>query len=271
MDSANQNINVGEAAGSFLNGLPTSEREISRQVVYQFVRWFGWKRPLVRLTAPEIANYAKRLSSSDTDHAKKLDLVRDFLAHAKKAGWTKSNLALHLKAKKGKGKATSRSRQASPETIALTQHGYDEMKKELEALKSKRPQIIDDIRRAAADKDFKENAPLAAAREDLSYLEGRMKKLDETLKSAVLIGDQPRMTHKASIGDGITLLDLVSGEEFNYTIVSPREVNPAKGKISNASPIGKAIIGRAQGDTIEIKVPAGRLRYKIKQVGSGQT
>ena len=145
------------------------------------------------------------------------------------------------------------------------------MKKELTALKSKRPQIIDEIHRAAADKDFKENAPLAAAREDLSHLEGRVKNLEETLKSAVLIGDQPKITLKASIGDGIVLLDLVSGEELNYTIVSPREVNPAKGKISNASPIGKAIIGRAQGDTIEIKVPAGRLRYKIKQVGSGQT
>ncbi len=275
MNSANQNMDLGEAAGNFLAGLPASEREISRLVVYQFVRWFGWKRPLVRLTAPEIANYAGRVSSSDTDHVKKLDLVRDFLAHAKKAGWTKSNLSLHLKAKKGKGKgkskATSQSRQASPETIALTQHGYDEMKKELAALKSKRPQIIDEIHSAAADKDFKENAPLAAAREDLSYLEGRILKLEETLKSAVLIGDQPRVTHRASIGDGIILLDLVSGEEFNYTIVNPREVNPAKGKISNASPIGKAIIGRAQGDTIEIIVPAGRLRYKIKQVGAGQT
>lgn len=273
MNSANQNMNVGEAAGSFLAGLPTDEREISRQIVNRFVRWFGWKRPLMKITAPEIANYAKRLSSSDTDHVKKLDLVRDFLSHAKKTGWTRSNLALHLKAGKGKGKAkaTSQQRHASPETIALTQHGYDEMKKELAVLKSKRPQIIDDIRRAAADKDFKENAPLAAAREDLGYLEGRMKKLEETLKSAVLIGDQPRVTHKASIGDGIILLDLVSGEELSYTIVSPREVNPAKGRISNASPIGKAIIGRDQGDTIEVKVPAGRLRYKIKQVGPGQT
>ncbi len=224
----------------------------------------------MRLTAPEIANYAGRVSSSDADHVKKLDLVRDFLAHAKKAGWTKSNLAIHLKAKKGKGKATSRSRQASLETISLTQHGYDEMKKELVALKSKRPQIIDEIHRAAADKDFRENAPLAAAREDLSYLEGRIKKLEEMLKSAVLISDQPKVTPKAGIGDGIVFLDLASGEELRYTIVSPREVDPAKGKISSASPIGKAIIGRAQGDIIEIKVPAGRLRYQIKQVGAGR-
>lgn len=270
MDSANQSMNLGEAAGSFLAGLPASEREISRQVVYRFVRWFGWERPLVGLTAPEIANYARRVSSSDTDHVKKLDLVRVFLAHAKKAGWAKSNLALHLKAKKSKPKATSWSRQASPETISLTQHGYDEAKKELAALKSKRPQIIEEIHRAAADKDFKENAPLAAAREDLSYLEGRIKELEETLKSAILIGDQPKLTLKAGIGSSIVLLDLVSGEELHYTLVSPREVDPVRGKISSASPIGKAVMGRAQGDIIEITVPAGRLRYQIKQVGGRQ-
>ena len=72
------------------------------------------------------------------------------------------------------------------------------------------------------------------------------------------------------IGSNIVLLDLASGEELHYTIVSPREVDPVKGKISSVSPIGKAIIGRSQGDAIEIKVPAGRLRYKIKQVGYEQ-
>ena len=271
MGGANQNVNLGEAADSFLAGLSASEKEINRQVIYRFVRWFGWKRPLGRLTAPEIANYAGRVSSSETDHVKKLDLVRDFLVHAKKAGWTKGNLALHLKAKKGKGKATSWSKQTSPEAIALTQHGYTQMKQELVALKSKRPQIVDDIHRAAADKDFRENAPLAAAREDLSHLEGRIKKLEEMLKSAVLIGDQPKITHKISVGSSIVLLDLTSGEEMHYTIVNPREVAPAKGKISSASPIGKAIIGMDQGDSIEIKVPAGRLNYKIKRVGSEQT
>jgi transcription elongation factor GreA len=145
------------------------------------------------------------------------------------------------------------------------------MEKEMAVLKSKRPQIIDEIRRAAADKDFRENAPLAAAREDLSYLEGRIKKLEEMLKSVVLIDDQPKLIPKAGIGSSILLLDLVSGEELHYTIVSPGEVDPAKGKISNASPIGKAINGRTQGDTIEIKVAVGRLCYKIKQVGAGQT
>ena len=271
MVRAQQNMNLDKVAGRFLGSLPVGERETSRQVIYRFVRWFGWERPLAGLTAPEIANYAERVSSSDTDHVKKLDLIRNFLAHAKKAGWTKGNLAIHLKVKKGKPKATSGPRQVLPETISLTQHGYAQMKKELTTLKSRRPHIIDEIHRAAADKDFRENAPLAAAKEEFGHLEGRIKELEEALKSAVFIGDQPKLTPKAGIASSIILLDLASDEELHYTIVNPREVNPAKGRISSASPIGKAIMGRAQGDIVEITVPAGRLRYKIKQVGGRQT
>jgi transcription elongation factor GreA len=63
------------------------------------------------------------------------------------------------------------------------------------------------------------------------------------------------------------LTDLASDEQLSYTIVSPREVDPARGRISSASPIGKAIIGKGPGDVIEISVPAGRLRYRIEQVG----
>ena len=73
MVRAQQNMNLDKVAGRFLGSLPVGERETSRQVIYRFVRWFGWERPLAGLTAPEIANYAERVSSSDTDHVKKLD------------------------------------------------------------------------------------------------------------------------------------------------------------------------------------------------------
>lgn len=263
-------MKLGEAVGYFLASLTSGEREAGRQVIHRFARWFGWQRPLAGLTAPEIAKYAQRVSSSDPDQVKKLDLVRAFLAQAKKEGWTKSNLAVHFRGKKRKVKAASWSRQATPKTVPLTQPGYAQMKQDLKALKNRRLQTIDEIRRAAADKDFRENAPLAAAKEELSYIEGRIRGLEETLKSAVLIDNQPRVAPVISIGDSISLLDLASGKELYYTVVSPKEVDPLKDRISSASPIGKAIIGRAEGDIIEITAPAGRLRYKIGQVGHKQ-
>ncbi len=150
--------------------------------------------------------------------------------------------------------------------IELTRQGYDELESELNALKDKRPELIEQIRRAAADKDFKENAPLTAAREQRGHLEGRIKELEATLKAAKVIEEQSKEGPKISIGDRLILQDLASGEELNCQIVNPREVNPAQGKISSASPLGSALIGRGEGEAVEIAVPAGRLRYQVKQI-----
>ena len=265
-NSSNQNPSLGETASRFLASLPPGEGEMSQQEVYKFVRWYGWERPLAGLTAPEVANYAERLSS-DTDYIKKLELIRAFLVYAKKEGWSKSNLAAHLKTRKGKTRLQPLAKRGSPGAITLTQQGYAELEAELAALKDKRPQAIDEMRRAAADKDFRENAPLEAAREQRGQLEGRIRRLEKALKSASIIGEKQGVTLKVSIGDSVILRDLAGGEELRYMIVNSTEVNPTKGKISNASPIGKAIIGRGQGEVVEVKAPVGKLRYQIKQIG----
>jgi len=265
-NSDSQNPSLSETASRFLAKLSPSEREVSQQEVYKFVRWYGWERPFAGLTAPEVANYAERLSLSDTDYSKKLEQIRGFLTYAKKEGWSKTNLATHLKAKKGKGEPQPSAKRGLPETIPLTSEGYAELEAELATIKSKRPQLIEEMRRAAADKDFRENAPLAAAREKRGHLEGRIKELEETLKAAVIIDGKQESTLKTGIGDSLILSDLTSGEELRYIIVNPREVDPTQNKISSASPIGKALIGQGEGEIVEVAVPAGKLRYQIKQI-----
>ena len=262
----NQSPNLGEAAGHFLTKSSSQEKETSQQEVYRLVRWYGWERPFAGLTAPEVAKYAEQLSSSDTDYAKKLEIIRAFLAYAKKQGWSKTNLATHLKTKKPKTTVPTSRRRGSPQTISLTQQGYAELEAELTELKRKRQEVIEDIRRAAADKDFRENAPLDAAREQKGHIEGRILELEEALKAAVIISGKEKSTHKAGIGDSLVLRDLASNEELHYTLVDPREVDPTKGKISSISPIGKALVGRGEGEIIEIAVPAGKLRYQITQL-----
>jgi len=96
-------------------------------------------------------------------------------------------------------------------------------------------------------------------------LEGRIKELEETLKSAVVIDEKQKTTLTVGIGDSIVLCDLDSGEELRYTLVGPSEVDPTRGKISSASPIGRAVIGRGQGEIVEVAAPAGKLRYQVKQ------
>ena len=110
MNGDSQNLSLGEAASHFLANLPPGEGVVSQQEVYRFVRWYGWERPLAGLTASEVANFAERLSLSDTDYIKKLELIRAFLVYVKKEGWSKINLSTHLKAKKAKAKLPSSSK-----------------------------------------------------------------------------------------------------------------------------------------------------------------
>jgi transcription elongation factor GreA len=257
-------LNLEEAAGNFLARLSPAVREASQPEVYRFVRWFGKERTLGGLLAPEIANYAEGMSPSDTDYDRKMETIRSFLAYAKKAGWSKSNLATHLKARKGKGSALTKV-QGTRQSISLTRDGYDRMQAELAELKQRRIEITEEVRRAAADKDFRENAPLHAAREQKGHIEGRIKELEETLKLAVVI-EEKATTLKVTIGDGVVLYDERTDRELECIIVHPTEVDSAKGRISCESPIGRAIMGRGEGEVVEVTAPAGKLRYVIKRI-----
>ena len=267
MVNANGNSpSLSDAAGYFLATLSSGERETSHQEVNRFVRWYGRESHFTGLKASEIANYAERLSLSDTDYLKKLELIRAFLSYVKKQGWSKTNLAVHLKTRKTKTGIQSSVRKKQRESIALTQQGQAKMEAELAGLKNKRLEVIDEMRRAAADKDFRENAPLDAAREQRGYLEGRIRELEETLKAATAIDNVKVPALKVHIGSKVCLSDMTSGEELRYMLVSPREVDVTRGKISSVSPIGKALIGRGEGDIIEVTAPAGKLRYQVKSV-----
>ena len=266
MNNDSQNLSLGEAVSRFLTKLSPGERNASQQEVYRFVRWYGGGRPFAGLTAPEIAKYAEQLSLSDTDYIKKFELIRAFLVYTKKEGWTSTNLAIHLRVRKGKALLRASPGRGAPETISLTQRGYAELEAELATLKNKRPEAIAEIHRAAADKDFRENAPLEAARQEHGQLEGRIRELEGTLKSAIVIDEKRKVTPKVGISDTVILCDLASGEELRYTLVDPREIEPTEGKISILSPIGKAIIGQGQGEVVEVTTPTGKLRYQIKQV-----
>ncbi len=265
MNGMTRKLSLGEAASNFLASLPPEDRAISQQEIYSFVRWYGWGRPFAELTAPEIAKYAERLSLSDRDYVRKFELIRSFLVYAKKEGWCKGNLAVHLKARKGKTGASS-TRQKLPKAVSLTRQGHAKLEAELAALKSKRSEAIEEIRKAAADKDFRENAPLEAAREQHGWLEGQIREIEAALKSGVVIAENHKAVFKANIGDTVILGDIVSGEELSYTIVSSKEADPTQGKISSGSPLGKMVVGRAEGEIIEVAAPAGKLHYQIKKI-----
>ena len=252
------NVTLAEAVADFLTSLSLQDREKTQAEIYKFVKWLGLHSKVDELSPVDIANYAEQITPLS------IKPVKSFLTYVQKRGLTHQNLATHIRAKKTSSKISA-SAQGSQAQAALTLQGYAKLEEELANLKSQRSSVIEEIRKAAADKDFRENAPLEAAREQKSHLEGRIEELESTLKLAKVMGES-QDTSKITIGDTISLCDLLSGKKLNYTLVDPHEANPTKGKISVASPIGKALLDKETGQTIEIAAPAGAFSYLIEAI-----
>ena len=262
-----KNPTLGSAADAFIGSLPARERTVSRHELAKFVSWFGSHHLLNGLTGAEVAHYADRVSMGHADAAAKLEPIRNFLHYAKKQGWTKNNLATNFKARKTTGLrvAPVHVTKEISDIVQITQQGMDDLKAELDELIAKRPALIEEIQKAAADKDFRENVPLHAAREARGHLEGRIMELEVMLKTAVLV-EEGTKSRRVNVGDTIVLRNTETAEERKYTLVSPREVDAARGRISSMSPIGQAVVNHEQGDTVTVVAPAGKTRYQIKTV-----
>lgn len=151
--------------------------------------------------------------------------------------------------------------------IYLSRDGYDKIQGELEELKTvKRPELSKKISEARDFGDLKENAEYHAAKEALALLEARIAKLEETLRRAKVIKKDDITDEHVSIYTTVKLLDLQREVEREYTLVSNEESNFQENKISTVSPVGKALLGKKRGETVEIKVPAGLLKYKILDI-----
>jgi len=265
-DTSSVDLNLGQAAAQFLLKLASEDRLKAQQEIYKFVRWYGEERRISDLTIPEVANYTDQITSSTTEVAEKLAIVKRFLTYSHKQKLTTTNLASHLKPKKTPPKSTTHLRRHRRRTVSLTEQGYASLQAELASLKNERPRIVEELKKAAADKDFRENAPLDAARERQAYVEGRIKELEATIKTAAVMTEEQTAITEAFIGDTVVLIETASGEETHYTLVDTREADPTQGKISVESPMGQALLGKTKGEKVEVKAPAGILNYTIKDI-----
>jgi transcription elongation factor GreA len=261
-----EDVSLMDAARSFLATLSDDERIASQAEVERFVRWCGADRRCSQLRASEVANYADTLAGGVADPSRRAEAVKRFLAHVKKSGLTSTNLGTHLRLRKGAA-APVASRGPAPKRMELSQEQRAAMETELALLKAQRPRIIQDIARARADKDFRENAPLDAARQEQAYIEGRIRELEATLEHAVAVEERAAPAGDAvEIGSRVVLRNLASGAESIYTLVRPGEVNAAEGRISYESPVGRALLQQRAGEEVEVSVPSGTLRFRIERV-----
>jgi transcription elongation factor GreA len=151
--------------------------------------------------------------------------------------------------------------------IVLTPEGYEKLKNEIDYLSTdKRREVADRIRVAREFGDIAENAEYDDAKNEQALLEHRIATLEDRLRAARVISKREVTTDVVSVGSRVRLRDVNAKKTFEYHIVGSAEADPAENKLSNESPVGKAIIGRKKGETVEVSAPRGAMKFKILDI-----
>jgi transcription elongation factor GreA len=282
---AETGMTVAEAIHEYLSSLSEGDRAAQQADLQRFLRWLPSDARLDRLRGEEIERYQEQIERSGADQTR-LEPVRTFLTGAHKRHWTEFNFGKLIKLKRA-SKSTARkplttrlsdysaSANAQPsaangdEIAQITPEGYDELKKELEYLTTeKRAEIAHALAEARIDKDFRENAPFDAAKQHQAEVETRINYLQRIIATAQIV-DPRQNGGRIGIGASIVLRDLTHDEEeVSYTLVGTSEANPRAGKISIASPVGRALIDRRVGETVEVEAPQGVILYRVERIES---
>ena len=155
----------------------------------------------------------------------------------------------------------------SSKEVVLTQSGLKKLEEELSYLKSvKRREVASRIKTATSFGDLSENSEYEDAKNEQAFIEGRIITVEKMLRNARLIDDNEVSKEVVGFGTTVIIKDLNESEEMEFTIVGSAESDPSNNKISNESPVGKAIFGASPGDIFEVKVPAGTIRYQVMEI-----
>jgi len=151
--------------------------------------------------------------------------------------------------------------------VILTKEGYEKLKQEIEFLSTeKRREVAERIRVAREFGDIAENSEYDDAKNEQALVEHRIATLEERLLSARVIEKKDIAKDVVSVGSKVKLRDVTAKQTVEYHIVGSAEANPAQNKLSNESPVGKAIIGHKKGETVEVTAPRGAMKYKILEI-----
>jgi transcription elongation factor GreA len=151
--------------------------------------------------------------------------------------------------------------------VILTPEGYEKLKQEIDTLQTdKRREVAERIRIAREFGDIAENAEYDDAKNEQAMLEHRIAQLEERLLSARVITKKEISKDVVSVGSKVRVKNMDANKTFEYHIVGSAEANPSENKLSNESPVGKAIIGHKKGDVVEVSAPRGALKFKILEI-----
>lgn len=260
-------VTASEALAHF-EGFMATEPEKLREglpLITAFLESFGLDRSMDELEGPDITEYVRE---NPPESQGDLEPLRAFLAYCSRLAFTETNLVPYLQLGSAAGGARGgqgANAELGGEAFYVTLDGLKRLEAQLQDEKAKRPLIADKLREAMADKDFRENAPLDAARDEQAHLEMRIRDLEFKVRNAVII-DVESKGGRANVGSVVKVMNLKTNKEQEFTLVSPTEVDPKAGKISIQSPVGLAVMNHVEGDEVTVNAPSGPMPLRITEI-----
>jgi transcription elongation factor GreA len=256
-------VTIGDLVSNYIQSLKLGKKEAQNDLA-KFVRWIGGNRLLFDVSPSELEDYSSKEGMSDPDSLR-LKTLRNFLNYAKEIGVIDGNMAIHVKIRRTNKKVRNSSAILEITRPQLTQEGYSAIELRLEHVQGELLLAADEVKKAAADKDVKENAPLEAAREHLGKLDAERRDLQDTILTAQILSSDIT-GGSAHQGGKVKLKDLSNGRTASWMLVDAREASLADQKLSISSPVGKAVLGYYAGQEFIVETPGGIVNYKLLEV-----
>ena len=267
--TAPEGYTVHDAITEYVMSIPDEKKRSIHPELTKFARWLGSTNTLDSLRPSDISPYSETFGASASDTNKqRVTAVKDFLNYIKKKGYVDVSLAPHIRVRKPTiNSPRSGAMRRRNSEVQITQQGYDEMVNRLEVLRVETIRLAEEIERAAASGDVRENSPLEAARENQGMVQAQINRLESTLKVATIIDESERKaSDHVQIGSWVRLSKDGTDMTVDYQVVAANEANPLRNKISDISPVGSAILGNKIGDVVIVKAPAGEQQFTIDAI-----
>jgi transcription elongation factor GreA len=277
-----ENVRIGQLRDEFLRSdaakalAPDDPARLRK-----FVAWCGISTNAASLQPYKIEEFLQQQLNTSIPPRTYMPGLKAFFGWAFKTGAIASDPMKTVRLPRGAGarKASATPVHASPsatppkaggrdqEVLYVTRDRLDLMHADLERMRTEeRDRISHMLHEAIKDGDLSENAGYDDAKMQQGLLEARIRELESKVRSAQIIEDQVASGPGVSVGGKVTLEEIESGDRVDYTVVGPEEANPRTGKISDRSPVGRAVLGKGPGDEVEVTTPGGSVRYRIVSV-----
>jgi transcription elongation factor GreA len=257
-----------EAFTEYLASLKPEQRNAEAGFVSALVNSFGGQTRVDWLSGSRVESYAETaIRPNDPAASDRVAALKRWFQFLKKRGYAAENLGIHVRLKRtqaGRSSAAASRTRAEAEPVVMTPEGKRKIEEELEELRRQERGLIQAIATAREDKDFRENAPLDAAREALGHNHGRRRELEDALKRAVV--QTTSDGDRAGLGSIVQVTQVNTSAQRTFRLVNAREANAREQLISVDSPVGKQLIGRRPGEEVVVDTPSGPIQFRIDAV-----